>query len=272
MAIVIALVLGFGALGYFVIYPMVLGDAGVDQPPLVPTPQPAAPAPLPLPEPIPEPAPEPQVPTSTTTASSSEPLAPAPLTRPTAHLSLFTTPADLTEPIALTSVTVGSLAPFVAFDTAEVPILKEFDISVPGPTEDSTRPTLSLKEFLAVTGLSVFDEEVLRSFGNDVTVFSYTDTKGTWLGFGVRAADGIALAALRAKLTAALESNGALNSLFLTDPGSAGPWRSGSTNGVENRYQTFTLPGAALNYGWTNRTLIVTTSYDAFRAVLARMK
>jgi hypothetical protein len=270
-AIVTAIVLGFGAIGYFVVYPMVLENSEMEPPLLTPTPP--ASVPLPIPEPAPEPTPESQISTSTTTTTPPfEPLALTPLIRPAAHRSLFTTPADLIEPLALTSVTFGSLTPFITFDTAEVPILRELALSVPGPTEDAARPTISLKEFFAVTGLSMFDEDTLRSLGNDVTVFTYTDTKGTWLGFAVRATDGVALAALRTKLTTTLESNAALTSLFLTDPGSASPWRSGFTNGVENRYQTFTLPGAALNYGWTNRTLIVATSYDAFRAALTRMK
>lgn len=269
VAIIIALVLGFGAVGYFVVYPMVLGDSGIDQTP--PAPQPVPPTPLDLPEPSPEPTPEPQTPTSTATTSPAEPV-PAPLMRPGAHRSLFTTPADLVEPLALTSITTGSFAPFLSFDTAEVSILRELEVTVPGTGESTAAATISLEEFLAAAGLSVFDEDAMRAFGNDVTIFSYTDTKGTWPGFAVHAADGVALAALRAKLATALETNGALTSMFLADPGGAGSWRSGSTNGVENRYQTFTLSGAALNYGWTNRTLIVATSYDAFRAALARMQ
>lgn len=47
-------------------------------------------------------------------------------------------------------------------------------------------------------------------------------------------------------------------------------WKTGQTSGVPNRYLSFTNPGFAINYGWINDTVILTSSYEGFKEAIRR--
>lgn len=265
--IIVVAVIGLGALGYFVVYPLIAEPAVSEPPP------PAPPEPAPVPEPpaliITEPTSTPATPTSTPSDALPTPL----------HTSLFRAPADLTEELILVSSDLTSFRSQIPFDTAEVSILREINVALPSAPSQPLLGTggvntdpITLEQLLPFVAPGLFDRDTMRAFGNDVTVFTYTDSKGTWPGFAVRATNNVPLAAVQMKVNQTLEQAVALKQFFLTNPGTAGAWKSGSTGNVQNRYQTFSLPGAALNYAWTDRTLVVATSYDTFQTALGRIK
>ena len=274
-SIIVVAIVGLGTLGYFVVYPLIAEPSVSEPAPSLPTGQAGVPPePVPAPEPpvlpapvTPEPTPTPITPPAggpTSTASNALPLP--------VHASLFKAPADLAEEIALADANRTEFQRNAPFDTAEVSILRELSVTLPARTPGGSPTPVTLEQFISFAAPGLFDRDTVRAFGNDVTVFTYTDSKGTWPGFAVRAANGTPLAAIQLTVNQALEQATAVKQLFLTDPGAAGAWKSGSIGSVQNRYRTFSLPGAALNYGWTDRTLVVAASYDAFRAALGRIK
>lgn len=78
------------------------------------------------------------------------------------------------------------------------------------------------------------------------------------------------LAAVKSAFNQIFEASTSWTGAFTQDPGAAGSWKSGSTSGVTNRYLTFGN-GSALNYGWSGRTLIISTSYNGFKDALSKL-
>ena len=103
------------------------------------------------------------------------------------------------------------------------------------------------------------------------TFFTYTNDKGVWLGFVGKAKSDSTLSDLKTSV-AKIEKSAGLTNMFLSDAGTATTWKGGTTEGVSNRYLTYSLAGAGLNYGWLNDTLVVSASYQGFQEALKHLK
>ncbi|MBI5732387.1 hypothetical protein HY967_00295 [Candidatus Jorgensenbacteria bacterium] len=250
---IIGLGVGFGlvalaALGYFVIYPTFFNKP-VEPPPVYETPNippPPEPTPEPTPNPTPTPTPEP----------------------PITHSSLFKTAPDLTEEISVASLSLNDLKSNLDLTPTDVPTIKEIAL------KDANNNPLTLNSLLQIVLPNVFNEEAFTLFDRDVTFFVYTNEKGAWPGF-IAATEIQSLPVLQefqTKIGSLIEGSSAISTLFLVDPGSASSWKSGKTGGTTNRYLSYSMTGAALNYGWSGSDLIVTTSYDAFKETLKRLE
>ena len=110
-----------------------------------------------------------------------------------------------------------------------------------------------------------------NSFNPLFTFFTYTNDKGTWPGYIVSLRSN-AVSDIKDRVKSSLEASTNIKNLYLTDPGTAVVWKSGSAEGVATRYSTYSLAGAGLNYGWLNDTLVVSTSYAGFQEALKRLK
>ncbi len=254
LTLVIAGVIVLGALGYFVVYPLLRGSPEVVQTP------PPAPAPAPAPEPQPEPTPTP-------TPPPVAPPAPVPIT----HVSLLKTAADATVEVPLVELSVAALQSGLTALTAtsSAPTFTEVLIKREGnPMSFSTIMELTLPNVLGGT--------VLGLFPDDFTSFAYADAQGIWPGYAVQLKGGASLADAKAKFRSAFEGavGGTLANLYVGGRSGAQTWKQGGTGDVANRYLIFTTPSPAvsLNYGWLGDTLVISTSYDAFKAALNRLR
>ncbi|MEK7464586.1 MAG: hypothetical protein AAB617_02295 [Patescibacteria group bacterium] len=241
ITILVALVVvGAGALGYFFIYPKFFKTT---------TPVPAIQTPeVPA---VPEVPTVPEVP-------------PAPITEALetipAHVSLFKSPADLMVEIKLPTSNLTGLQNSVPFETAEVAVLKEIKLA------NADGNLLSLSGLMKFLMPDVFNQDLLKSFEPDFTMFVYSDSKGAWPGYVLSLGKDAVLADVQAKATA-IEGVG-LNNVFLSDPGQASTWK----NGASNRYLSYSQSGAGINYGWVGNNLVIATSYSGFQEAAKRLK
>ncbi|MCP6720157.1 MAG: hypothetical protein KJI72_02410 [Patescibacteria group bacterium] len=184
----------------------------------------------------------------------------------TEHTSSFKTPADLSEDVDLFALDLGSVRSSIQFTTAEVPIFKELVL------KDSEGNFVSFSGLMDALLPAVFSGEVIGVFEPDFTMFAYTDDKGTWPGYVARLRSGAVLSDAEGGVSQ-LENDTNITNLFLIDPGSSTTWEGGQTEGVSNRYLTFSQSGAGLNYGWLNNdTLVIGTSYSGFQEALKHLK
>lgn len=250
ISLVAILVIGLGALGYFVLYPMIFGESEVPPPrnDLSPTSD-VTPSPMPVPggEPVPEMEVE-----------------PTPQAASLTHISFFKTAADATEDVSLVNLTFPSLKSLISFETADVPLFKEL------VGRNAAGTILSFGQFVGTLFPSIFSPEVVSQFEPDFTLFSLTNDKGTWLGFVAKKKPN-ASSQLTEPITA-LETAPTLSDFFLKPPGTMQTWKTGKAGTVDTRYATFALPGAALNYGWHADHLIVSASYDGIKEALRRLE
>lgn len=254
VSLVAILVIGLGALGYFILYPMIFGETNVPPPPtensILP---PSEPTPPSQSEPPSQPTPPPEQALPATTPSQ------------ISHVSLFKTSPDTTSDLSITNLTFDSLKSVLAFETADVPIFKE----IVGTTAENELFTFDA--FAPTFAPATFNGNILTAFGSDFTLFSYTDSKGTWLGFIAQVKHDASLSTLQNALKG-IETDPAISKLFLKSPGTAQTWKSGKVGIVDTRYAAYTLPGAALNYGWFGNYLIVSASYEGFKEALRRLE
>ncbi len=267
--LVLIVVVGLGAIGYFYIYPTFFGTSEIETPPPV-TQEPETQAPTP---PI-----VPQVPVvgeTTTTTSTATTTEETPVEEPGVpvvleYKSLFKTSADISTKIVLSPINAESYRGSLEFSTAQVPILKEV-IWKFGDGESDFTTFNQFSSLLVPDFLNDGSGILSGSFNPLFTFFTYTNDKGTWPGY-IASLNSNAVSDIKDKVKNSLEASTGIKNLYLTDPGTAAAWKSGTTEGVSNRYSAYTLSGAGLNYGWLNDTLVVGTSYAGFQEALKRLK
>ncbi|KKU93810.1 MAG: hypothetical protein UY26_C0004G0023 [Candidatus Jorgensenbacteria bacterium GW2011_GWA1_48_13] len=263
--LVLIIVVGLGAIGYFYVYPTFFGGVSEIESPPPAAQEPASPQ-------TPTPPIVPQVPvvggettTMTSTATTTEEITPSPSQTLLEHKSLFKTAADVSTNITLGIVSISSIKGQLEFSTAQVPILKEIIF------KNSDGEILSASGVMGAFLPDVFSATVSADFENDLTLATYTNDKGTWPVIVLKLRSGSSLT--EAKTTVQkIETSANLPNFFITDPGTASAWKNGTTEGVSNRYRTFSLSGAGLNYGWTGDTLVISSSYAGFQEALKRLR
>lgn len=260
ISLVATLIVGLGALGYFVLYPMIFGESTVpppvsDTPGELPLPSVPNPNPIPAEEPILGPAPAPV--NSPSPDENSGTPTPA-LT--TEHASFFKIGADDTKNFTLTNLTFASLKSLLSFETSDVPLLTELI------GKNAAGNIMTFGQFAETAFPTVFTPPVAAQFETDFTFFSLTNQKGTWLGFVAKKKPSSAPSLV------ALETSAALQNFFLKTPGTMQIWKVGKAGATDTRYASFQLPGAGFNYGWSGDYLVVSASYDAFKEALRRLE
>jgi hypothetical protein len=233
MLLTLVLVVGLAAVGYYFVFPYFFEQIPIVEQPVVTQPEPEIP-------PVTE---TPPVATTTETPPVSVPPS-------IIHVSFFKTAADTTETVTLATIDLQNYKAAFSFGTAEVAILNEAML------EDPLKNVLTFAQATSFLLPTTFTADVLGNFEPDFTFFTYTDDKGKWPGFIAKTKDGVSISGLKSNVSN-LEQSGETSNLFITDPGTSGTWKGGETSGVTNRYLTFGLAGAGLNYGWSGNFLVV---------------
>jgi len=163
----------------------------------------------------------------------------------TEHTSLFKISADATanEGGALPKLPVGSV------------------IEILGPYS-------KLSEILPESLKTAFSE-------TEYTSFVYMDKNDTSAGGSIfKLKSGADLAAAKQAWMDMAENPQFYLTTFLSASGGGEPktWQNGQANGVASRYLTFTNPIFAINYGWLGDKVIMTTSYNAFKEAVRRVQ
>jgi len=147
----------------------------------------------------------------------------------------------------------------------EVPLFREVVLT------DGEENIIRTEEVLSILAPSVFTEDVLQNFGNDSTVFTFTDDSGTWVGIAVSASSGAELSQVKTQ-TAELENNVTeVKNFFLSDPGTETSWKDGGVGDISSRYLSFSNEGTSFNYGWSGNILLIATSYPAFQEAVGQL-
>ena len=181
------------------------------------------------------------------------------------HVSLFSTPADSTVEKVVSSMDLAGIKSALEISPTEVPLFREVVLT------DGEENIIRTEEVLSILAPSVFTEDVLQNFGNDSTVFTFTDDSGTWVGIAVSASSGADLSQVKTQ-TAELENNVTeVKNFFLSDPGTETSWKDGGVGDISSRYLSFSNEGTSFNYGWSGNILLIATSYPAFQKAVGQL-
>lgn len=236
-------ILGIGALGYFVVYPMFIGEknTNTETPVVEETPT--------LPEAPIEEAEEvvtPEEPTAIT------------------HASLFKIPADQSNVLSVSVALGANIFKNSIENETSAPALRELLLQKEGGAVFETPDLLgALFPSLSPSFSSLFEK--------DPTVFLYINQSGAYPGIVLKAKSGASLEDVKVSV-AQIESSSDITNIFLTNPGAnSGAWKAGVASGIQTRYVVLGN-GLAFNYGWIGNVLLVSASYDGFKEAVRRLQ
>lgn len=257
-------VIALGALGYFVVYPMfsTSSPSKTQTVQINTTTENQAPTSTGETQPV-------AVVTTTTESTSSSETTTTPVvatsTEPVVHQSLF---QNTDGSITLNNPIKASALDGLNLGTSKEPAFVEvaFDDQNGNPIGFSDLMKSLISADLTQSGLS-------QAFNPAYTSgFVYVDSSGQrWLGFAAKLSATSTLVDEKASFAQIFESNTNLKNFFATDPGTEGAWKNGDPT-TSNRYVLFSKNGYGLDYGWKNDTLIISSSYDGYKAAIQNLK
>lgn len=146
----------------------------------------------------------------------------------------------------------------------------------PLPTNLPTGSIIKIQMSSFAKALEAFPESLQNVFSEtEYDSFVFIDQNNTSAGGSVlKIKNPENLADTQQRWTETVENPQFYMTVALSGLGAGEPkiWKNGQTDGVSNRYLTFANPGFALNYGWFEDKVIITTSYNAFREALRRLR
>lgn len=253
--IIVSGIVGFvfilGAVGYFILWPLISKTF------FAPAPAPVSEAPAAPSEPTPPPAPEPTPP-------------------PFTHASLLPASAGVEAVnLALTGNLLDGLKTNIisSFGAAvAVPAFKEITLTLDNATVDAYA-------FLAPFFASITNADALarQGFGQDFTGFIYKDKDGIWPGYVFEMQSADAAAEPNATLINGIESSAAM--FYVSDPGAQkSDFKDGAkvtANFVWVKYKPYTMTGASFNIGQAvaggKNYLIFSTSYQGMKTAAQKL-
>lgn len=184
-------------------------------------------------------------------ANVAPPTAPSPV----AHVSaLVRSPAAIAD-VALGSLNVAEIRAGLRDEGQRVlseGSFKEVNVSVNGVRPDAA-------DYFGALLTPVFDAAALRSaLDRDFTALLYYDRNGAWPVYIVKGT----------LASGGLEADSLIKNLYLDDPGAFQPWKDGAIGAYATRYAVASASGASFNYGAFGDHVILSTSFNALKAVL----
>lgn len=180
------------------------------------------------------------------------------------HASFLKNPADLVFDVKLSPFSLETLSKAVPFESTSVPLFKEVVM------KNSDNKPIAFASIAPLFTKTFFTPEVVQYFKDDVTAFSYTNDRGTWLGFITKLNDAASLGVVQ-NLMSKLQKDPNLKDFFLTDPGTIGEWKDGSVLGKPASQVSFLLPAATLSYTWFDTYLLISTNLDGAKEAAKRL-
>jgi hypothetical protein len=165
------------------------------------------------------------------------------------------TRADLVFDAKLSAFSLEDLKKQISFETTSVPLFKE----VVWKTQEN-KP-LSFTQVASMIFPTFFTAEKVTNFNDDFTLFSYSNSKGTWLGFIIKLKDGVDIGKIQDGMSV-LQKDVGLKNIFLSDPGTMSPWKDGKVRNKPTSLASFSLSGATISYTWFDRYLLVSSNLD----------
>ncbi|MDP2705859.1 MAG: hypothetical protein Q8O49_01485 [bacterium] len=177
-------------------------------------------------------------------------------------ISLLQKPADSSQEKILTGLDATNVKNTVVDLATGTAATKEIILK----KEDGS--PFSFGEIMATILPTVFTSETISQFEDyQYSVIAFSNSQGVWLNYIGKAKADADLAALKNKINL-IEAANLANTFLKTSGDQQGEWKSGTNN----RYLSFSQNGNALNYGWFDDKLLITTSYPAWQAISPKIQ
>lgn len=180
------------------------------------------------------------------------------------HASFLKDPADLVFDAKLSSFGLADMIGALEFTSTSIPVFKEVVFKT------MENKPVSFEYVASRFFPSFFVTETMEKFQSDGTVFSYTNTTGTWLGIIAKLKDGTPIAPVQDSM-ATLQKSPDLKNIFIVDPGAQGAWKDGKIAEKPSSLVSFSKNGATLSYTWFDRFLLIGTNIEGSNEAAKRL-
>lgn len=229
----IVLVVALGLIGYYVVYPLIFSAQLAEQ------------------------AAAPSVP------AASSPAATAPASSAAVpHISLFVKSAAAEAQVNLNDLTGLDIINALQAEAKNIAVagtLKEVAVQKSGSQ-------VPFGQYFSALFSNISADELAAVADDDFTGFLYYNSKGVWPGYVIK---------LKASATAASANTvfskieaGDVSKLFVAYPGVPDSFKTGPFKSYPVRYAKFSNLGASLNYGILGDFVVISTSFDGFKAAV----
>ena len=171
------------------------------------------------------------------------------------HASFFKNPADISVDFVISGTGATEIHEKLTFNPTENPLLREVVL------KGSENKPVSFEQVASTLAPQFFTSEMTGKFESDFTLFTYTNTAGTWMGLVAKLADGVELGEVQGTMSN-LQKDLDLKNFFVSNPGEMGVWEDGSVKGLPTSLVKFSNEGAALSYTWFDSYLLLSTNLD----------
>lgn len=114
-------------------------------------------------------------------------------------------------------------------------------------------------------------ENLKNLFEDDFTTALYFDENGAWPAYILKLKAEASPVEAQTEV-AKIESSPNLRNLFALNPGTQGAnFKSGQANGLATRYVAYSKKGAAINIAWSGDKLVISASYNGLKKVLSNL-
>jgi len=171
------------------------------------------------------------------------------------HASFFENPADISMDVTLLEFTPAEIQGKLVFNPTENPLLREIVLKT------SENKPITLQQMGSMTAPDFFTAQFTDYFQEDFTLFTYTNTSGTWMGFVAQLKDDVEAGSVQSQMSS-LQSSPNLENFFVEEPGEIGVWEDGSVKEYPTSLVEFSEAGATFSYTWFDRYLVISTNLD----------
>ena len=221
--------------------------------------------------------------TTETRVATSEPVAitePAPAPEPAppptpapSHSSQFGFPNEIIPKVTISDYSIVAILTALqneANNTGAAGDLREIALV------DSDDQQVTFSKFMATLMPELITknlEATLKTvFKDDFTAFVYFDDKGAWPGYTVETRENVDIDIVTLQDQLKGIETASFSNLFLTPPGTAQEFRTGTVKEVHtNRFAPLSQAGASFNYGLFDGSLVINTSYGGLLKSLELM-
>ncbi len=187
------------------------------------------------------------------------------------YVSLLKTPSVLQEEQIISALTLDNIKDVLIAAASTTPAnnLKEAILRNPDQS------LVAFSKFIPVLLPEIKSEDIAAIFQENFTAMVFVDQNGVWPGYVVQLTSISTLIAAHSAMKQNLKSSSNLINIFLEKTSSnVAVFKDGKAGNptINTRYLVFPKTGAAINYGWVNDKLVISTSYAGLSEILKNLQ
>lgn len=187
------------------------------------------------------------------------------------YVSLLKTPNVLQEEKIISALNLDNIKNALVASASTTPANNLKEVILRNPDQS----LVAFSKFIPILLPEIKSEDIAAIFQESFTTMVFVDQNGAWPGYVAQLNSSSTLIAAQAAMKQSLESSSNLINIFLENISSiVAVFKDGKAGNptINTRYLVFPKTGTAINYGWVNDKLVISTSYAGLSEILKNLQ